>query len=184
MSGFPWNSFFISIGPLAGALGGVWIRGRQDTDREQGRAVRARQDAHRDRCGDAYAELVTTARLVLRNQKQLGIAFATRVDTEHQTIQDVFARGSDLLDDLNRAVVIVAITGSAESRSRANAVFGAIRTCSDIITAHSAAVYARRTGTGSGATVSGTADLIESIATAEAALEEFLDAVRPELAPA
>ena len=180
---FPWDSFFISVGPLVGALGGVWVKGRQETGREQRQAERIRQDAYEDRCRGAYADFVTATRLLLRNQRQLGHGFATGADTEHQIMRDIFARGSSLQDDLNRAGLVVELLGSTEARTLADAVVEAVRTCGDIITAHSNEIYAHQSGAAASVTAFPAANLAGAMDEANTAVKAFIDAVRPELSP-
>jgi hypothetical protein len=146
VSRFPWNSFFIAAGPLVGALGGVWLKGRQEAGQEQRRVEHIRRDAYEDRCRGAYADFVTAARLRLRNQRQLGHGFATKVDTTHSIMQELFVRGNSLQDELNQAAVEVELLGSTEARRLAEVVVEAVRTCGDIITAHSGEIFANQAG--------------------------------------
>ncbi len=179
VSGFPWDSFFISVGPLVGALGGVWIKGRQEAGSEQRQAERNRQEAYENRCRNEYANFVVAARLLLRNQRQLGHGFATGADANHQIMQNVFARGTSLQDDLNQAVVVVELLGSTEARRLAKAVVEAVRTCSDIITAHSGAIFAHESGAAASVTTFPAAHLATAMDEANVAVEAFIDAVRP-----
>jgi hypothetical protein len=181
VSGFPWNSFFISIGPLAGALGGVWIKGRQEADREQRQAERMRRDAQAERSRRAYADVVTAVRLLLRNQRQLGRGFATGVDTEDEIIHDLYARGNELQDEVNRVIVLVEMTGSDQARQQAITVVESVRTCSDIITAHSQAIYAHKTGAEPALPPFPAANLAAAMDDADNAVTAFVNAVRPEL---
>jgi hypothetical protein len=183
VSSFPWNSFFISVGPLVGALGGVWIKGRQDASREQRQAQRIRQDASEDRRRGTYADFVTAAQLLLRNQRQLGHAFATRTDTRHEWIQDVFVRGNRFQDDLNKATVAVELLGSTEARRMADAVIEAVKACSNIITAYSGEIYAHQSRAAASVSDFPSDDLDAAMDEANTAVDAFIDAVRPELSP-
>lgn len=67
MSPIVWTTLITAVATVTGSLGAVWIKGHYD-DRAQARqAEQARTAVQADRRGQAYAEVVKTARVALRN---------------------------------------------------------------------------------------------------------------------
>jgi hypothetical protein len=76
MSVIVWTTLITAVATVTAFLGAVWIKGHYD-DRAQARqATETRATARADRRRQAYGDLVTTARLALRNFRQLAFAYS------------------------------------------------------------------------------------------------------------
>ena len=73
MSVIVWTTLITAVATVTASLGAVWIKG---TAPKPGRPRRPRATARADRRRQAYGELVTTARLALRNFRQLTFAYS------------------------------------------------------------------------------------------------------------
>jgi hypothetical protein len=71
MTAIVWTTLITAVATATGSLGAVWLKGLYD-DRAQARqAEQSRSAAREDQQRQAYGELVKTARLALRNFRQL-----------------------------------------------------------------------------------------------------------------
>jgi hypothetical protein len=131
MSAFPWTTLITAGAPVIASLGAVWIKSRYD-DRAQARqAAGTRAAAQTDRRREAYAELVKTARLALRNFRQLGFAYAA--DTpDIPAVTEAFTQTASLAADMNQAAAVAELVGSPGGRQRARAIYDKARACAGL----------------------------------------------------
>jgi len=180
---FPWSTLITAAFTAGGVLGGAWLKGWQDTNREQRQAEQATESARAQKQQEAYADLVVTARQALRNLRQLRLAYA--VDTpDEPAVQEAFSQSGRLADELNRATATVEIVGSTPPRTAAKAVYDSAKEVGDFYQARSLALVAaeRRIGVprGSGL-LSFDADKAQTLCDALSdAFDNFITAVRHE----
>jgi len=123
------------IGAMA-TLGGGWVKGHYDVEREQRQAERTSSDASTERRRQAYAHLVATARAVLRNQRQLQHAYVLDQSADPE-VREVSNHGSELIDALTEAVALIEIVGPATARAGAAMIFDTAKATGDIFVARS-----------------------------------------------
>ena len=164
-------------------------RGNSDIKRDKQTTDLAAQSVREQHQRDAYATLVIAARQVLRNQRQLRIAYAANESgtSGDAIVADAFISANQLGNDLNRAVVVTELFGSETARTHAEAILTAARSTADIFQARSLALYsAEKSGARSADLPSFDHDAVGARCDAlDAAIGMFLDAVRAEthLAP-
>jgi hypothetical protein len=186
---FPWDILITGLSTLAAGLGGAWIKGNSDLKRDKQTTDLAAQSAREQHQRDAYASLVIAARQVLRNQRQLRIAYAANESgtSGDAIVADAFISANQLGDDLNRAVVVTELLGSEAARTHAAAILKAARSTAEIFQARSLSLYsAEKSRTRSAGLPSFDDDEADARCDAfEAAIGMFLDVVRAEtrLAP-
>ena len=91
MSTIVLTTLITAVATVSAALGAVWIKGHYD-DRAQARqAVQNRATAREDQQRQAYGDLVRTARLALRNFRQLILAYAANTP-DIPAVNDAFAQ--------------------------------------------------------------------------------------------
>jgi hypothetical protein len=131
MSAFPWTTLITAGAPVIASLGTVWIKGRYD-DRAQARqAEQNRSAAREDQQQQAYGELVKTARLALRNFRQLRLAYMA--DTpDIPAVKEAFSQTASLATDMNKAAVLAELVGSAGGRQHARAIYDKARACAGV----------------------------------------------------
>src|SRR5262249_4622456 len=71
---FPWDTLITADFTVGGVLGGVWLKGRQDTDRDRRRATQAAEAAQAHKQQAACTDLVVTARQALSPATRPGCA--------------------------------------------------------------------------------------------------------------
>lgn len=135
MSAFPWTTLITAGAPVIASLGAVWIKGRYD-DRAQARqAEQNRSAAWEDQQHQAYGELVKTARLALRNFRQLRLAYMA--DTpDIPAVKETFSQTTSLAADMNQAAALAELVGSPGGRQHARAIYDKARACADIFQSH------------------------------------------------
>lgn len=181
---FSWDNLISAaagvVGGIGGGVGTTWLRGRYD-DRRDRRATAATQA---DRRRDAYADLVKTARLALRNFRQLRLAYAASTpDTPEVT--EAFTRAGGLAEDLNRAAAVAEILGSDNARTQARAVYDHAKACGDFYQTYSITLAEVQRNLGTKIPVAEfdagkAAKLCDDLADA---IDAFAEAVRQETAP-
>ncbi len=182
---FPWDNLITAVSTLAAGIGagigGAWLRGRSDGRRDD-RAVEA---ARTDRQREAYAALVTTARVALRNFRQLGIAYGMDRTSDPDAAK-FLAETDAIATDLTHAIGTVELLGSSRARKYAKDVYDKAKACANPYQTRSAslAVAERLLGTRRPSRSLVPFDAATSSALCDAladAVESFIDAVRPEL---
>lgn len=176
VSQFPWTTLITVAGPLVAALGTVGLRDRHDLKRDQQRAEQQRHDEQAAQRQQAYTDLMTTARRVVRSLRQVRIAHTGDL-LDDAGVRPVFERTDAISDDLGQAVALVEYLGSDVARERAQAIFNAAGKAGDIFSARSLALYeARRARTRLGPFDPEPAS--EAIAELDQAIDAFITAVR------
>jgi hypothetical protein len=116
---------------VTGTLGAVWIKSHYD-DRTQARqAEQARTAAQAGRRREAYAELVKTARLALRNFRQLRIAYMADAP-DIPAVREAVSQAASLAADMNQAEAVAELVGSPDGRHRAAVIYRKARNCADL----------------------------------------------------
>ena len=176
---FPWDNLITATSVLVAGIGGgaagAWLRGRSDQRRDD----RAAETAHMDRQREAYAALVTTARLALRNFRQLKLAYVAGTP-DVPAVRDAFSQAASLSEDLNRVTVVAEMLGSAQARQCAKAIYDKAKACGDLYQAHELKLAGMRRG-GSDSFDAGKADTL--CGDLDQAVTAFIDVIRPELDP-
>lgn len=169
------------FGALA-ALGGGWVKGHYDIKAEQLRAVRASTDADMERRRQAYAQLVASARAVLRNQRQLRHVYASDQSADPEA-REVGNRGSELIDALTEAVSLAEIVGSVTAQAGAAAIFDSARATGDMYVARSLELAAaQRQKRRPSALPAFDADAVDTnTAELDGAIDAFINEVRRDL---
>jgi hypothetical protein len=135
MSAFPWTTLITAGAPVIASLGTVWIKGRYD-DRVQARQAKENRSAAReDQQRQAYGELVKTARLALRNFRQLRLAYMANTP-DIPAVKETFTQTTKLAADLNQTTALAELVGSPTGRQHARAVYDKARACADIFQSH------------------------------------------------
>jgi hypothetical protein len=135
MSVFPWITLITAGAPVIASLGAVWIKGRYD-DRAQARqAEHNRSGAREDQQQQAYGELVMTARLALRNFRQLRLAYMADT-SDIPAVNEAFSQAASLAADMNRAAALAELVGSPGGRQHARAIYDKARACADVFQCH------------------------------------------------
>ncbi len=97
-----WTTLITAVATVTASLGAIWLKGRYD-DRAQARqAADARAAAREDQQRQAYGDLVTTARLALRNFRQLRIAY-TAAAPDIPAVKDALSQTDSLAAEMNKA---------------------------------------------------------------------------------
>jgi hypothetical protein len=105
-------------------------------DRAQARqAEQSRTIAREDQQRQAYGELVKTARLALRNFRQLVLAYAANTP-DIPAVQEAFSQTASLAADMNQAAALAELAGSLTGRKHARAIYDKARACADLIQGH------------------------------------------------
>jgi hypothetical protein len=131
MSPIVWTTLITAVATVTAALGAVWIKGHYD-DRGQARqAMQARMAAQDDQCRQAYAELVKTARLALRNFRQLELAYAANTP-DIPAVQEAFSQASSMAAAMNQAAALAELVGSPRGRQHARDIYDRARACADL----------------------------------------------------
>ena len=184
---FPWDTLITAGFTVGGTLGGAWLKGRQDSNREQRQAKQAAEAAQGQRQQTAYAELVVTARQALRNLRQLRLAHAADTPDEPE-VREAFSQSGHLADELNKAVAVVEIVGTEQARAAAGAVYDSAKEVGDFYQARSLTMAAveRDIGLPRGrGLVSFDAEKARTLCDALSdAIDNFVAAVRPQPAVA
>lgn len=131
MSGFPWNTLITAGAPVVASLGTFWLTVRY-ADRTQARqAAETRQTAQADRRRQAYGELVMTARLALRNFRQLSRAYAVGTP-DIPAVNNAMSQTDSLTASVYQAAALTEIIASPDSRLRARSIHDKTRDCADL----------------------------------------------------
>jgi hypothetical protein len=180
---FPWDTLITAGFPVGGTLGGVWLKGHQDTDLDRRQATQAAEAAQAQKQQAAYTDLVVTARQALRNRRQLRLAYAADTPDEPE-VREAFSQSGRHADKLNRAAATVEIVDSAAARVAVKAVYDNAKEVSEFYQHRSLtlAVVERNVGIPRGTGVIGF-DSAEAQRLCDAladAVDSFITAVRPE----
>jgi hypothetical protein len=187
MTAIVWTTLITAGATVSAALGAVWIKGHYD-DRAQARqAEQNRATAREDQQRQAYGELVKTARLALRNFRQLHLAsMVDRPDTP--AVEEAFSQSASLAADLNQAAALAEMVGSAHGRQHARAVYDKARACADLFQRRELRLAAAFRAVGRGVPDSSLIPFDEQKSNAlcgelAAAIDQFIEAVNTELGP-
>lgn len=135
MSAFPRTTLITAGAPVIASLGAVWIKGRYD-DRAQARqAGQNRSVARENEQWQAYGELVKTTRLVLRNFRQLRLAYMANTP-DIPAVKEAFSQTTSLTADMNQAAALAELVGSPDGRQHARAIYEKARACADVVQSH------------------------------------------------
>lgn len=169
----------------AGTLGGIWLKGRQDSSHEQRQARQAAEAAEAQRQQAAYADLVVTAREALRNMRQLSLAYAADTPDEPE-VREAFRQSGRLASELGKATAIAEIVGTPGARTAARIVYDSAKNVADFYQARSLRLAAaeQHIGVPRGmGLVPFNADKAQTLCdTLSQAIDDFVTAVRPEAA--
>ena len=126
-----WTTLITAGATLSAALGAVWIKGHYD-DRAQARqAEQNRTIAREDQQRQAYGELVKTARLALRNFRQLGLAYAANTP-DIPAVNEAFSQTASLAADMNQTAALAELVGSPAGRKHARAIYDKATACANL----------------------------------------------------
>jgi hypothetical protein len=177
MTAIVWTTLITAVATVSASLGAVWIKSRYD-DRTQARqATEAGAGAASDRRRDAYADLVRMARLVLEEGRRQGDDAERRPDAPFDSRK--------LYDLLAQSVPLVELIGSQLARSHAEVVHDKAKAVLDWYTSVSDTQNLYMIGyDGKSDKLPPTFDPdVGKAATLalDAAIDSFVDSVRPEL---
>lgn len=175
MTAFPWTVLITGVSTLGASLGAVWLKSSYDYKTQKEQTDEATTAGRTERQREAYADLLKTARLYLRANRDLA-AFRDPEDFDEtgnytNPVAQVAAQQLvSLTEELNEAVAKVELLGSDEARSGAKDIYNKCRALwavfaeDELITHIFDSELAKTRG--------------EELATA---LETFVDTVRPEI---
>lgn len=190
VAGVDWPATAAAIGGgivgLAGILATVWQSAKRiktEDDRANRAGQRADDAARANRRLEAYDAAVAAAELLLRNRQQTSFAYRVS-DWDHDPhVKAILDRADRLSDALRLAVVRVQIVGSDAARAAVRAITVAAAKSGDLYTAHLVALASQgRVRTSAATPQINEAEVAASHAAFAAAIEAFIDAVRPEIA--
>jgi hypothetical protein len=194
MTAIVWTTLITAVATVSAALGAVWIKGYYD-DRAQARqAEENRTIAREDQERQAYGELLKTARLALRNFRQLHVAYLADAPNI-PAVEEAFSQTASLAADMNQAAALAELVGSPSGRQHARAIYDKARACADMFQGYELFLAAvpftdpvtgKRLGPvypgGTGkARVFDEAKVNALSAELEAAIDQFIEAVNTEL---
>jgi hypothetical protein len=131
MTAIVWTTLITAGATVSAALGAVWIKGHYDDRAQTRQAKQNRTTARQDQQRQAYGELVKTARLALRNFRQLTLAYAA--DTpDIPAVSEAFTQAFKLADDLNSSGAVAELVGSPGGRKHARAIYEKAKACADL----------------------------------------------------
>lgn len=156
---------------------------RAENDRASRAEKHAAETARADRRLEVYDALVVAAELLLRNRRQARLAYQVDEGGQNPQVKAILDRADGLSNELNLAVVRVQIVGSDAARAAVRAIDEAAGQSGDTYTAHLMALVAHhKVRTSSPAPKLDDARVEASHEAFAAAIEAFIDAVRPEIA--
>jgi hypothetical protein len=194
MSDIVWTTLITAVATVTASLGAVWIKGHYDDRAEARQAEESRSAARQDQQRQAYGDLVKTARLALRNFRQLLLAYMA--DTpDIPAVKEAFSQTAGLAADMNQAAAVAELVGSPGGRRHARAIYDKARDCANLFQARElflAAAPNRIPGMRYGAFIPGgiakaipfdADDAKVRCDELEAAIDQFIEAVNSELVP-
>lgn len=116
---------------MTGSLGGIWLKGHYDDQTQARQAEQSRSAAREDQQRQAYGELVKTARLALRNFRQLTLAYAANTP-DVPAVNEVFAQTASLTAEMNQAAALAELVGSPAGRKHARAIYDKAKACANL----------------------------------------------------
>jgi hypothetical protein len=174
---FPWDNLITATSTLLAGFGGgaigAWLHGRTERHRDE----RVAASAHADRQRDAYAALVTTARLALRNFRQLVFVFESGAP-DTPAVSDAVNQTADLSEELNRTAAVTEMLSSPEGRRHAKTIYDRAKACGDLYQSQFlrlAGLHGRRREPFDSAQARVLCDELGS------AIDAFIDVIRPDL---
>jgi hypothetical protein len=135
MSTIVWTTLITAVATLAGSLGGIWLKGIFDDKAQARQAEQSRSAAREDQQRQAYGELVATARLALRNFRQLRIAY-TAGAPDIQAVKDALSQTDSLAAEMNKATALAELVGSPGGRKHAREIYDKAKACADLFQGH------------------------------------------------
>jgi hypothetical protein len=130
MTAIVWTTLITAGATVSAALGAVWIKSHYDERAQVRQATQNRTVAREDQQRQAYGELVKTARLALRNFRQLGLAYAANTP-DIPAVNEAFSQAASLAADMNQAAALAELIGSPSGRQHARAIYDKARACAD-----------------------------------------------------
>jgi hypothetical protein len=131
MTAIVWTALITAVATVTGSLGGVWITTRHDDKAQARQAMQNRGAAREDQQRQAYGELVKTARLALRNFRQLGLAYAANTPGI-PAVNEALSQAAGLAADMNQAAALAELVGSPGARKQARAIYDKAKACADL----------------------------------------------------
>lgn len=125
-----WTTLITAGATVSAALGAVWIKGHYDERAQARQAEQNRTTAREDQQRQAYGELVKTARLALRNFRQLVLAYAANTP-DIPAVNEAFSQAASLAADMNQAAALAELVGSPGARKQARAIYDKARACAN-----------------------------------------------------
>ena len=188
MSTIVWTTLITAVATVSASLGAVWIKSHFD-DRSQARqAAETRTAAQDDRRLEAYGELVKTARLALRNFRQLVLAYAANTP-EIPAVNEAFAQAASLAAGMNQAAALAELAAPPGLRKQVRTIYDKAKECADFFQFHElflaaasdtpvgklfAGMYPGGFQKAGGFNVKGAEALCDAL---EAAIDQFIDTV-------
>lgn len=121
---FPWDNLITAISTLVAGLGVVGLKQRGDRAERKAEAIRQDAQDRADRRGAAYANLVTTAMDMQLHYEQMT-SVRQRWTAEHPESVARARLGEETGKQFGRAISMVQLVGSDAARAAAKAVHDA-----------------------------------------------------------
>lgn len=193
MSTIVWTTLITAVATVTGSLGAIWLKGLYDDRAQAWQAEQSRSAAREDQQRQAYGELVKTARLALRNFRQLLLFYETDM-LSIKAAEDAANQADGLAGDMSQADAIAELVGSPAGRQYARAVYDKARACFDFFLSREFLV-APAQNPGAGEVLGDAPPARTEVATASqagkskalcdelaVAIDQFIEAVNAELA--
>jgi hypothetical protein len=130
MSTIVLTALITATATVTASLGAVLINAYYGNKAQARQATQNRIAARGDQQRQAYGELVRTARLALRNFRQLGLAYAANTP-DIPAVNEAFSQSASLAADMNQTAALAELVGSPGARKQARAIYDKARTCAD-----------------------------------------------------
>lgn len=131
MTAIVWTTLITGGATVSAALGAVWIKGHYDERAQARQAGQNRAAAREDQQRQAYSELVVTARLALRNFRQLRVAYMADAP-DIPPVREALSETDSLAANMYRAAALAELVGSPAGRKHARAVHDKAKACADL----------------------------------------------------
>jgi hypothetical protein len=131
MTAIVWTALITGGATVSASLGTVWIQGHYANRAQARQAQQNRTTIREDQQRQAYGELVKTARLALRNFRQLGLAYAANTP-DIPAVNEVFTQTASLAAEMNQAAALAELIGSPAGRKHARAIYDKAKACANL----------------------------------------------------
>ncbi len=115
MAAFPWTTLITVAGTLGGALGGVGLKARYDSQDRRFQAQQRTAAASDDRRRESYASLLVSARELHANLQQMRVFYSS--DMHDPTVAALNKRMDSRSDQVSQAAASVDLLGSDHVRA-------------------------------------------------------------------